>query len=107
MRFRIFGDKSKLMPVLDEFIGMCKEQYADEMAKTKHRLSYLPIPVSTAMLDMPFEIGYIEEEDCLMFWNTWSIPKIIRKPVVRKMEKNLMGFLNTRGCVCRVEYVGD
>jgi len=106
MRFKILGDKVKIKVFLDEFIELAKEEYDAQVGKLKST----PLPFGIQVPNLPFEMGYVEEGDAVVFYNTLSFPfalKLIKKRIVKKMEENLRGFFDAKGVKVEVKFVGD
>jgi len=106
MKFLISGDKQKIKQFLDEFINLAEEEYETQMKKTKN----MPLPFGLSVPNLPLQMGYVEEGDSIIFWNTFSFPKalrLIRGRIVGKMEKNLKGFFEAKGLKVEIKYLGD
>jgi len=106
MKFQIFGDKQKIKEFLDEFINLAEEEYEVQMKKAKE----MPMPFGIQVPNMPLQMGYIEEADCIVFYNTFSFPRVlrlIRGKIVKKMEENLKGFFAAKGLKVEIKFLGD
>jgi hypothetical protein len=104
MRFEIKGDLPKLKKFLDEFISLAKEEYERQMKRD------VALPFGLSVPKIPLEMGYLERSDCLVFYNTFTFPsvlKLLRKRIVKKMEENLRGFFSAKGLEAEVKYLGD
>jgi hypothetical protein len=106
MKFQIFGDKQKIKEFLDEFINLAEEEYEIQMKKTRN----MPMPFGLSVPDLPLQMGYIEEADSIIFYNTFQFPKVlrlIRGRIVKKMEENLKGFFKAKEIEVEIKYLGD
>jgi hypothetical protein len=108
MKFRITGDMDKVKPFIQQFCDEAKKEYEVQTKKVRST----PMPFGLKVPDMPFEIGWFEENNNIIFWNTIPMPKILLKSVVgkraiKKMQKNLQGFLNTNNIECKIEFIGE
>jgi hypothetical protein len=98
MKFRIKGDKQKMIPLLETFVEETREEFDVQIKKIKNvpMLFGLSVPIA------PFDIGLIEEEDSLILWNTTPVPKLLLKSFVgkrikKKMKENLENYLKAKG----------
>jgi hypothetical protein len=108
MRFEIKGDKQKIKNALDNFIVIAKQEYEVQM---KRALS-IPLPMGMSMKDLApiFEIGYLEEADSIILWDTITGPKLLKplmKRAVDKAERNLQNFFKALDIPAEIHYIGD
>jgi len=97
MKFKISGDKRKIKEFLEEFIHMAKDEYDEQVKKSK-------VP------GIPLDMGYYEDGNNIIFYNTLAFPKVfglVKRMVVKKMEKNLKGFFEEKGLKVKVKFIGD
>jgi CRISPR/Cas system CMR subunit Cmr6 (Cas7 group RAMP superfamily) len=99
MKFEIESkDKEKVKELLNKFIEMAKEEYE----KQKNNVKGVPMP--------EIDFGYYEENGKIIFFNTLPLPqtkllKLIFKPMVGKMEKNLKGFFSSNGLEVKIKFI--
>jgi hypothetical protein len=106
MRFQIFGDKIKIKEFLDEFIKLAEEEFKVQMDKTKN----MPLPFGISIPDMLFSMGYLEEPDSIIFYNSLPFPKtlwLLKKKITGKMETNLKEFFKAKEVNVDIKYLGD
>lgn len=96
MRFRIYGDKSKICPLLDEFIKESKVEY-DSQVKSLERMG-IKLPV--------FEQIWLEEGDHIKLSDSMPeppLPGFLKKRARDKACRALEGYMKTKGVEVRVE----
>lgn len=108
MKFEIKGDKKKIIPIIKKFVEETREEFKIQMEKAKR----IPMPFGIGVPDLPFEVGWLEDGDSIVIWNTAPMPErilksFIGKRIKKKMKKNLEGYLKAKGLEVEVTYIGD
>ena len=98
MRFRIkCENREELKKFLDEFMSECEEEYRKQ--RSSGLFKSIPLP--------EFAQTYADEGDYVILRNSFAMPFVLRGRVGGKMEKNLKGFLESKGLKVEVKFIGD
>lgn len=106
MRFEIKGDSVEIKKHLEEFIKMAKVEYEIQTQKAKN----VKVPLVSVPELPPIDLGYFEEKDRIIFWNTFPVPKFMKfimKPAIKQMENNLKKFFEAENVIVDVKFLGD
>lgn len=106
MKFEITG--SKLDSMHKEMEMFCKEaekEYESQIKEAKKkflvRLAGKGLPDFIAMI-------CVKEGNKLIFQTSLALPPLIRRPITKKMETNLVKFLEAKGFDdAKVQFIGD
>ncbi|MFQ6119452.1 MAG: hypothetical protein ACE5KE_06155 [Methanosarcinales archaeon] len=110
MRLEVKGDKKALKSILEKFAEALNDTYEETKDVWEKRLRRIPTRFGKVELpEMVFTVLDTDEDDKLIFFHSMPTPllhKVLRLPI-RRMKKNLKGYVESMGGKCEVKFLGD